>query len=186
MPVGVYIRTKPTWNKGKTFTQRNKTCKVKGCNKSAHYLEWGKRGYCCNHYALWRKHGDPTIKLCQPNGSGHIAYGYKLIYVNGKKVREHRYLMEQYLKHKLKPFPIEIVHHKNGIKNDNRIINLEVRSQSLHAAKIGNRNKFGKVCHTCKKFLPYSDFYTSKCYHSFDGQSYMCKKCSRIQRNKYR
>ena len=58
--------------------------------------------------------------------------GYKIIYRNGKAIREHRYVMEQVLGRKLKE--TEIVHHLNGIRNDNRPENLVVidRAKTKH------------------------------------------------------
>lgn len=55
---------------------------------------------------------------------------YVTLYINGKQVREHRYVMEQYLKRKL--LKDEHVHHINGNPQDNRIENLQVLSNSDH------------------------------------------------------
>lgn len=59
------------------------------------------------------------------NKGGHIHHsGYRILTKNGKQIPEHRYMMEQQLHRTLKPY--ENVHHKNGIRDDNRLENLEI------------------------------------------------------------
>lgn len=77
-------------------------------------------------------------------------YGYKTLYdpanpcANKRgEVLEHRKVMEDYIGRPLTEN--EVIHHKNGIKTDNRIENLQILSRSehqkLHKTDYWNRKK---------------------------------------------
>ena len=73
------------------------------------------------------------VKLPYPEGS-ITNYGYRRITVNGKRVLEHRYVMERHLGRKLKRK--ERIHHIDGDKLNNNISNLILcSSQAEHIHK---------------------------------------------------
>lgn len=87
------------------------------------------------------EHRKNTIKALKNNwksgkdnpnwkGGTTLDHGYRILRINGKRIREHRYVMEQHLGRKLTRK--EQIHHINGDKLDNRIENLMVLSNAEH------------------------------------------------------
>ena len=102
-------------------------CSVDGCNAGVR-----SRGYCSKHYSKFRRWGTPTPPARAPRAKRTWEpNGYVLLWEpdhpnadsNGR-VAEHRHVMSESLGRPLEPF--ENVHHINGVRDDNRLENLEL------------------------------------------------------------
>lgn len=114
------------------------SCKV--CNKTFEQKRANNTDYCssnCKRLAASRRFKGLPIggRLKHVKGSGYITLqGYKILsrrHPNSSKrgqILEHKLLMSNHIGRPL--YDHETVHHKNGVRNDNRLENLELWSSS--------------------------------------------------------
>ena len=132
-----------------------KTCTVEDCTKPHQ-----AKGMCQMHYRRNRLYKDPKLRPGRPrkNKSSVNNNGYEILYEpenpNANKnglVLIHRKVMSEFLGRPL--LRTEQVHHKNGIRNDNRLENLELWN---YAQPIGQRieDKIEYAVEILKQYAP--------------------------------
>ncbi len=104
-------------------------CVYEGCD-----IKQLAKDHCGMHYERIRRHGNPgpVGRLVAPKGSGWVnRAGYRVLYKpdhpNRTKidtVMEHVLVMSEFLGHPVKKG--DTIHHRNGIRDDNRTENLEL------------------------------------------------------------
>jgi len=140
------------------------------------------------HNQVNRKYCSPTCfaksqagKTKSPSGDGNIdAHGYRIIRINGHRIREHRYVMELHLGRKL--LDSEVVHHKDHNKLNNSPSNLELLASQTDHTQL-HRTRFSsethKECCRCGQIKPRSEFSKgSRSSHTTDPHQGYCRPCA--------
>jgi len=139
--------------------------KCKNCGKEEKRPKWKIKAfkYCsieCKAEATKRENSH-----LWKGGRTITSDGYIAININGKWIREHRYLIEQKIGRKLRKD--EIVHHKNFKKRDNRLRNLELMTRTEHN-KIHHPKENNYRCKNCGKVVSRKE--TRLCQRCYIGK----------------
>lgn len=125
-----------------------------------------------HNYQGGKRKRDGYIQILKRNHPFSDKKGYVL---------EHRYIMEQYLGRYLKSN--EVIHHLNGIKNDNRIENLILlESQADHLHNFHQIDMSTRYCGKCGSNETYFDKIRNRPRWFTTPTGFMCDSCRNEQR----
>ena len=121
-----------------TWGRRNRKLAYKRCARcNKVFKPYRAESKYCSRPCLWSGNGGQNRKpeTWWTNAKGYIE---GRVFINDKQIRvkKHRWIMEKHLCRTL--LPMEDVHHINGNKSDNRIVNLELLEHGQHS-KISNK-----------------------------------------------
>lgn len=147
-------------------------CTVSGCSTQRE-----GHGFCSKHYQRWIKYGDENTILIAPKGAGTIgAGGYRRLFIKGRNVAHHRYVMEQIIGRRLGRD--EFVHHINHDRLDNVPQNLQIVSRKQHVLLHSTfRNETHKQCSKCFTIKPRWAFPKDNAHPNSDRNFPWCKDC---------